>query len=192
MRRSAVGKALCSHRRAALCGVVHQLRRGCGCAWHTAQRLLLKPAAMGQTHSTRYGSVSTQHLKPQGLYATNSVALKQIKHLRHCILKGTLAPCHPGSCAEADEVHTQRNTAHGGLCRTAMHRACMECYGGWPRSGCSPKNKDCSGHLLLAGAGCCRVHCAVGGALVYYCEAGTGHVRWHRKLMCRPVLCTAP
>jgi len=93
---------------------------------------------MGQTHSTRYGAVSTQHLKPQGLYATNSVALKQIKHLRHCILKGTLAPCHPGSCAEADEVRTQRNTAHGCPCRAATHKACMECYGRWPRSGCSP------------------------------------------------------
>lgn len=59
---------------------------------------------MGQTHSTRWGAVNAQHLKPQGLYASHSIAHKQLKHLRHCILKGALAPCFPGSSAETDEV----------------------------------------------------------------------------------------
>ncbi len=60
---------------------------------------------MGHAHSrTRYGPVYSQHLRPQGLYACHSVSHKQLKHLRHLILKGALAPCYPGSCTEADEA----------------------------------------------------------------------------------------
>ena len=60
---------------------------------------------MGHAHSrTRYGPVASQHLRPQGLYACHSVSHKQLKHLRYSILTGALAPCYPGSCAEADEA----------------------------------------------------------------------------------------